>query len=1682
MEAVQEKTSQKTQRKALQKKEGGDESQGMTHAPPRFQVDAGVNSTLQTKTENGAHLESKGAPQFQLKAEEEKARVQKKSDGPGQFNAENAKGHSPANQPMFQAKLEIGKSNDKYEKEADSVAAQAMKTPDSALGQDGPEAKGGTQVNMKADASRPAFAPPTIDTVAPKLDPTPFTPPTVQKKESEDLSGDMGPERISLNPDFSGGAVGGGDKPGNNGTPNIQKSGEDGGDASGIESTLNSSKGGGSPLDSGTKNFMEPRIGADFSDVRVHTGSDAVQMSQDVGAQAFAHGKDVYFNEGKYNPGSDSGKELLAHELTHTVQQGASPVQAKKIQKKDDEEKVQLKPMNGAPSIQRAEENAGGGEGGETEGAEAADTGPLPMPATVYSITNGFKPKPGTQLVDYLASNPDEWMDVKVKMHSIGSGTIKAKQVGETEAGQTPTYEVKSGEYVEIKGLPFLAPLAEKGITPILALKNETDPKNLSGLPGFKKGKNTISADLLGLFKEIVKNKEALGLNGLDDFNFSNVVSAVGEGKVDMMVNDISMTVGDYLDAKGSFGFQKGQMVFDVQADVDVKGLAQGSFSITKGEQGLQGEGEIGVELANVSGTVNASFDNGAISIQGTATYESDKFTGNVNLLVTDKAAADAAMYSGLGIDQPGMDNATQGEAENASPVKLTKENAALVGWGDVEVAITDWLTGKANVGIDSDGYVTVIGEIGVNDPVTLMEQNTERKDLFKYDQKFPYGVPLVGNIFVFVGIGMYVNYGFGPLSLRDVKVTGQYSTRPDVPTNIKIGGALNINAFASLGLEARGGAGVTLLGHDIKAGIKVTGEAGIKAYAEAAPELEYKEAPGPNGGMVGETWLNGHFEAAAQMFLKLGGAFFIELDSPWWSPAPDDTWEWPFGSVEYPLGTQEYGVGGDVAWKVGSKEWPELKMSPVEFDSDKFLADMTAKPKANASGKGGEKKKPGKWEDGSPKGGDMSADPKAKTKGGGTAPQGGTSPQEAAKDQSELAKKQREAEKKKGEEDKKPTDKKDDKKKDDKKDKDEEKEKKDRDNFKKASEELSDLAAGVNKKPVPDGTLRERIGKIKAKYSIDSLKLENRGKGRTAITMKEGSQKKSWNVKVISGEDRDKQFAEAVKDLEKMLKTLGHPETGAVTKGQATTAAKEVDLAHEVIVGTKILDHRTNWTIMGDVEEYDKRMAKRPKAELAGIKDDEKDKKEDGEDKEEKNEEQKAEERKHQTYANEVFNAMDDLPKGEHLDWQEFMDHRRTLANQLEKKYNKLIKAPAKMKIKLFGANKAKRTFELDVHIGPNDTDLERKVIVQSAKSVTYETNVGIKDKNGNVIQQADFSGAMENILLRVREITKGLTDGVSGDKKELTGNLATGNIQISGRDVEGLDNLYTVPLLHMDKVPIFASSAQTVKKGSGGRVFASGTFKREGGDADVEWVEKLAAKLPDSYDLDVDAKLASDVRVIEPDPAELKKFLAKVFDSIGGTLKYSHSLYKHSEQAIYQLLRLNDSKIAQKINAADIEQIYDAVLNIHTERDMCKNCAMAGREMVRNLKDHAPNTYAALMKNREEGVQALRIIASSTFDFNQKAYSAESVKETIDKRIAELSGEDASANATMIATLQKAKADMGLITHGDATNSGAPGTKYTGKRLREEDVNKFKGCSHCGVPPRKEQKTEHDGDLGND
>ncbi len=97
----------------------------------------------------------------------------------------------------------------------------------------------------------------------------------------------------------------------------------------GLDETPN---GPGRPLDPSTRTFMEPRFGHDLSQVRIHTGSQSVESARSVNAAAYTVGQDIIFGAGQYAPTTPGGLNLLAHELTHTVQQkSASPSEPARV-------------------------------------------------------------------------------------------------------------------------------------------------------------------------------------------------------------------------------------------------------------------------------------------------------------------------------------------------------------------------------------------------------------------------------------------------------------------------------------------------------------------------------------------------------------------------------------------------------------------------------------------------------------------------------------------------------------------------------------------------------------------------------------------------------------------------------------------------------------------------------------------------------------------------------------------------------------------------------------------------------------------------------------------------------------------------------------------------------------------------------------------------------------------------------------------------------------------------------------------------------------------------------------------------------------------------------------------------------------------------------------------------------
>jgi len=197
-----------------------------------------------------------------------------------------------------QPKLTVGPANDVYEQEADRVADQIMRMPDPQS-----QLEGESALPVRSSQNRIQQHSPKREIHRQTMD---------EEEEIEVLTGTS--VEMSMKPL----------EPGKNDISKGAGSQHHTGVASpDVESEIQALRGTGEPLSEPNRNFFEPRFGYDFSQVQVHTDSRASQVARRVKAHAFTIGNDIVFGAGQYQPLSRQGKWLLAHELTHVVQQEA---------------------------------------------------------------------------------------------------------------------------------------------------------------------------------------------------------------------------------------------------------------------------------------------------------------------------------------------------------------------------------------------------------------------------------------------------------------------------------------------------------------------------------------------------------------------------------------------------------------------------------------------------------------------------------------------------------------------------------------------------------------------------------------------------------------------------------------------------------------------------------------------------------------------------------------------------------------------------------------------------------------------------------------------------------------------------------------------------------------------------------------------------------------------------------------------------------------------------------------------------------------------------------------------------------------------------------------------------------------------------------------------------------------
>lgn len=815
----------------------------------------------------------------------------------------------------IQAKLNIGKSNDKYEVEADRVADKVVSnkkpTSNDSFFNSSPSVHKKTDQKIQKNDENEIQEKPLSESITPVVQLQPIEEEKIQKKCSECETEENNKVQTSAPNDASTTA------------------------SSNLESTLNSSKGGGSTLPKSTKSEMESGFGSDFSAVRIHNDSNAVQMNKELGSQAFANGNDIYFNEGKYNPNSQEGKHLLAHELTHTVQQGAV------IRKK----RAQITNTSSAPEIQTvAPLIAWGGRylvgkliswgidkafEDEKDLIDYGDTILKELLSVPIDLKGHSKFEPlfyvarqlqifgmmtdwyrankdiaslfGNKFIDQIINGPK--LNVKFgNLSSIISVSIRWHE-------DTQTYEMD----------PYTMPLNHeafdtegKELIPHLAIGiDRIDSSVYGGLILFPAQIETSLNDkekMISLMNESKSNLKMLVFGEeYDEENFIETTysNLVLDGNLQFVIAGNQLTSGNQI-LTGSFGLINESYAWVGNIKTKIKGINSAEIPIERDSKsrlsgmlaGLSLEKSWNINAANFQGSLEASYINGLLDIRGEITYSSERIPhADLTLWVTTKEQAWEAAEKRL-----------PPEAKEQNRQFEKEDELAITGWGSMEIIIVkdkpqekgkggpgakpadNFLTGKAAAVIDPDGFLTMSGEIIMNNEVRFLDAiGGDLKEIAKIPRE------RLVSFYIYPGIlirimgeaNLKAGYQLGPVDLYQLSISGIYSNNPKINNELGLSARINgvaglkAQAFIKGDIELRLGAKYDYLGYSpAKVSLSILADGVLGLGMDFAPTIGIKQKKGnEDSEKIPEYFFKGSLNLGGE--LDLNGKAKIELAVP---------------------------------------------------------------------------------------------------------------------------------------------------------------------------------------------------------------------------------------------------------------------------------------------------------------------------------------------------------------------------------------------------------------------------------------------------------------------------------------------------------------------------------------------------------------------------------------------------------------------------------------------------------------------------------------------------------------------------------------------------------------------------------------------------------------------------------
>jgi hypothetical protein len=841
---------------------------------------------------------------------------------------------------MVQAKLEVNPADDDHERQAEAAAHLVMRAPDAqAVAATPPRiqrlpasehaSRGGDHQELDSEADRKRR----LERERPKGE--------RERKKKDEPAGAV--QRLRSAP----------------GVPSVTPA---------LETQIDETRRAGAPLPADLRTFFEERFGHDLGHVRVHADPSAAGAARELSAHAFTTRSDIYFGAGRYQPGTTAGRLLLAHELVHTLQQDPGPtlparptLAAMQEPAANPHSTRAAGPRGGSVAAPAAAGPRARGVARQAAPAHAAPSADAAAPEAagpdpaleVVALDGGPEFTVSPALAAYIKAAGYKGASVRVRLGKLAAGTITVRE----HHDQYQTVPGKSGEFQNLElNHPALQPIVAAGLKPVLAVKVFA-----SKVTGYLSLVTKLQehAQKTKFVEWLEKNTAAMGWLGLDRLHVPKPTNELKDGVLTLQLPEFHFRLGGYLDGTGTFGLENEKVSFDATAAVHLKGVVDAELDISRDKDGqLAAHADIPIAFRNFTGNLKGDYARGIVDVEGSVHLSGEKLSGGVTLLLTDPETARNVAIRQL--PPEAIRSSAAAAAGKTAGGKGPKPGPrAVAGWGTVDFHITDWLTGTAQIVVDSEGNVTVIGKMTPPAEIELFKQRDYRQPLFKLEARAAYGIPVVGDVFVFASVGMDALAALGPGKIYGIAVDGTYSTDPRVLQSFRLSGTLNISAFAGLKMRAEGGAGIEIASHDIKAGVGLDATAGVKGYVEATPTLEYAEVDDPQAGKKGESRLKGHLELAAQPFFELSGDLFVALETPWWSPISDHRWTWPLGDLEYSL-PGEFGVGADIDYLIGSGQLPDITFGKVDFSAEKFMSDLLDDHVPSKKGAAGDKK--GEW------------------------------------------------------------------------------------------------------------------------------------------------------------------------------------------------------------------------------------------------------------------------------------------------------------------------------------------------------------------------------------------------------------------------------------------------------------------------------------------------------------------------------------------------------------------------------------------------------------------------------------------------------------------------------------------------------------------------------------------------